>query len=353
MFHWKKVMAAGLALTLGASLLIGCGSKETAADDDDDWVVVGDNDDERMEPETERSTESSSEETNSVFIEMSEYHYTFASGAGAWSTELDVNKDGSFVGSYSDADMGDTGTDYPNGLVYVCEFSGQFTTPEKVDDYTYKTTIADIKYEDKVGKEEIKDGVKYIYSGAYGLDDAKDIYIYVKGTPVSQLPKEYFDWVSMALEDGQTELSAYGIYNEGGQEGFYGWKSDGADVSDSSSDEEELSGIDAELAQLEERAQKMQEQLQSGDMTQGDMNELSAKLYKLWDDELNSIWKRLDEDAKAELLDEEGAWIKEKESKIEEAGKDWEGGSGQPLAENTEGADLTRARVYELAEYLR
>ena len=83
------------------------------------------------------------------------------------------------------------------------------------------------------------------------------------------------------------------------------------------------------------------------------MNELSAKLYKLWDDELNSIWKRLDEDTKAELLDEEGAWIKEKESKIEEAGKDWEGGSGQPLAENTEGADLTRARVYELAEYLR
>ena len=74
MFHWKKVMAAGLALTLGASLLIGCGSKETAADDDDDGVVVGDNDDERTEPETERSTESSSEETNSVFIEMSEYH---------------------------------------------------------------------------------------------------------------------------------------------------------------------------------------------------------------------------------------------------------------------------------------
>ena len=222
-----------------------------------------------------------------------------------------------------------------------------------MDDYTFKTSIADIKYEDKIGKEEIKDGVKYIYSGAYGLDDAKDIYIYVKGTPVSQLPKEYLDWVSMALEDGQTELSAYGIYNEGGQEGFYGWKADGADVSDSASDEEELSGIDAELAQLEERAQKMQEQLQSGDMTQGDMNELSAKLYKLWDDELNSIWKRLDEDTKAELLDEERAWIKEKESKIEEAGKDWEGGSGQPLAENTEGADLTRARVYELAEYLR
>lgn len=28
-------------------------------------------------------------------------------------------------------------------------------------------------------------------------------------------------------------------------------------------------------------------------------------------------------------------------------------GSGQPLAENQEGADLTRDRVYKLADYLR
>jgi uncharacterized protein YecT (DUF1311 family) len=107
------------------------------------------------------------------------------------------------------------------------------------------------------------------------------------------------------------------------------------------------------LAGIEKKAKRLQDKLQSGDLTQGEMNQLSAKLYKLWDDELNDIWGRLDEDTKSELLQEERDWIKEKEKKIKEAGKEWEGGSGQPLAENQEGADLTRDRVYKLADYLR
>lgn len=360
MIKWKNVIAAGMILSLGALLLMGCGKKDAVADndDDDDWVVVG-KDSEEPAPATESGTEVVSEDTtedtesNSVFSEMAKYSYTFASGAGAWSTELTVNEDGSFEGSYSDADMGDTGTDYPNGIVYLCDFSGKFSTPEKVDEYTYKTTIKSMNYLNKTDGEDIVDGVKYIYSGAYGLDGAKTIYFYMKGAPIDQLPKEYVNWISLSLEDGQTELSWCGIYNEAAEAGFYGWTKSGSSESNASAEKEEQDGISAELAGIEKKAKRLQEKLQSGDLTQGEMNQLSAKLYKLWDDELNDIWGRLDEDTKSGLLQEERDWIKEKEKKIKEAGKEWEGGSGQPLAENQEGADLTRDRVYKLADYLR
>lgn len=360
MIKWKNVIAAGMILSLGALLLMGCGKKDAVADndDDDDWVVVG-KDSEGPAPATKSGTEVVSEDTtedtesNSVFSEMAKYSYTFASGAGAWSTELTVNEDGSFEGSYSDADMGDTGTDYPNGIVYLCDFSGKFSTPEKVDEYTYKTTIKSMNYLNKTDGEDIVDGVKYIYSGANGLDGAKTIYFYMKGAPIDQLPKEYVNWISLSLEDGQTELSCCGIYNEAEETGFYGWTKNGSSESNASAEKEEQDGISAELAGIEKKAKRLQNQLQSGDLTQGEMNQLSAKLYKLWDDELNDIWGRLDEDTKSELLQEERDWIKEKEKKIKEVGKEWEGGSGQPLAENQEGADLTRDRVYKLADYLR
>lgn len=115
--------------------------------------------------------------------------------------------------------------------------------------------------------------------------------------------------------------------------------------------------IDAELRELENKAQVIKDQLEDGSLSQGDMNQLSAELYALWDDELNSIWKRiknkLDADAMEALTKEERAWVQEKEKQVKDAGSEWEGGSGQPLAENTEAANLTRERVYVLAEYLK
>ena len=48
---------------------------------------------------------------------------------------------GSFEGSYYDADMGDRGENYPNGTVYLCNFSGKFTDITQVNDYTYSMTL--------------------------------------------------------------------------------------------------------------------------------------------------------------------------------------------------------------------
>ena len=92
-------------------------------------------------------------------------------------------------------------------------------------------------------------------------------------------------------------------------------------------------------------------------LTQSEMNTLSGDLYKLWDDELNSIWARLkeklDESTMDQLTQEERQWISDKDEQVEAAGKEAEGGSLQPLLENDEAAEITKARVYELAQYLR
>ena len=54
----------------------------------------------------------------------------------------------------------------------------------------------------------------------------------------------------------------------------------------------------------------------------------------------------------AKLLDEQRAWIKDKEAAVQEAGKEAEGGSLQPLLENTEAAKWTRERTYKLLNIL-
>lgn len=87
------------------------------------------------------------------------------------------------------------------------------------------------------------------------------------------------------------------------------------------------------------------------------MNLLSAQLYKLWDDELNSIWGRLkttlDSAAMDKLTQEEKKWISNKENAIEQAGLEYDGGTMRPMVENQTGADLTKQRVYELSQYLK
>ena len=126
-------------------------------------------------------------------------------------------------------------------------------------------------------------------------------------------------------------------------------------VSDSTDTSTTGTDIDRELTEIEEKAAEIEERL-SNAMDQTTMNQTSAELRKLWDDELNSIWSRLktslDADAMEQLKNEENDWIKYKDSEIEKVGQEYEGGSMRPMEENMTGADLTRDRVYVLKDYL-
>ena len=286
-------------------------------------------------------------ETGFTFADLSDRVFYFSSGAGAWWTELRIQGDGSFEGHYQDVDMGDAGDDYPNGTLYYCDFIGMFDQLEKVDDFTYKMNLSFLSFKEKPAQEEeIIEGVRYIYSGANGLD-GEEFYLYLPGSRLVDLPQAYLQWVGYYdLEAAQEEeLSFYGLYNVRSEEGF----------SSSVYVEQSLSERIAMEISFAEEQEKEVEKKQEAAVTQSEMNESAEEMYRLWDGTLNTVWKLLEADldtADMEALrEEESEWIASKEAQVKAAGLENEGGTLQPLIEATKAAELTRARVYELAKY--
>jgi len=172
--------------------------------------------------ENENAGAIAEEEPNELFADISKYQFVFSSGVGAWQTMLTIHEDGTFEGYYSDSDMGVTGEDYPNGVIYSSTFAGKFTTPERVNDYTYSMSIETMQLEHEAGSEEIIDGIKYIYCEPNGLDDATEIYVYTTQAPLKELPEGFRSWVGYAwLDDTKDEyLPFYGLYNIDTESGF-------------------------------------------------------------------------------------------------------------------------------------
>ena len=175
------------------------------------------------EADSNYSQESTSEtiESEINFFEQLPQSFVFSSGVGGWSTDLDLNSDGTFTGIYHDSDMGDLDDEYPNGTVYICEFSGKFSDPVKIDEHTYSMKLEYLNTEGTIDDEYYENGIRYIYSGPYGLENADEFLLYLPGSQISDLPEEFVSWL-YAFVDVQTEktLPYYGIYNVGGKTGF-------------------------------------------------------------------------------------------------------------------------------------
>ncbi len=259
---------------------------------------------------------------------------------------LYIHEDGTFEGIYQDSDMGSAEEGYPHGLVFLSNFTGKFTKPEKANDYAYSFRIEEMNLEQEPRTEEIIEGVRYIYSEPYGLDNAENILIYLPGTPVEELPYEFMTWAGRAITSGAEELPFYGLYNEAPG---YGFSSSELIVS--------YETVKRELESVEEAAMSLENKIQTEELTQLELNETTMDIYRLWDDELNQIWSylklKLDAESMEKITADEREWISYKESEISNAGTDYEGGSIQAMIENEKGAELTKARVYELAEYLK
>ncbi len=336
-------MKKGLFIALlGISILMaGCGKEEMKEE-----ASIQINEETKTEEAENTGTENDESEPDAAFefAELNNLEFYFASGAGGWRTFLNIKKDGSFSGVFSDSDMGDTGEGYPNGTLYYCEFEGRFSQPVKVNDYTYSMKIEEISCANEPETTEIKDGALYYYSTPYGLEGAEEVLLYLPGAPMSELPEEYLNWVRNDMaEPNATELPFYGLYNVTEQNGFSSY-----DVS---------WRIDELIASTEEYALTLRASLEHDTLTQADMNMKSMELYQTWDAALNTLWAELkdelSEDEFDELLDEQRTWISEKETAVKEAGKEVEGGSVYSLVVNMKAAEITEERVYELYEMLK
>ncbi len=154
--------------------------------------------------------------------------FSFLSGAGGWSSELYLSNDGTFTGDYHDSDMGDDGEGYPYGTMYVCSFSGRFGNVRRVDEYSYSMHLLELEIDPTPAEEWIEDGVRYVSSNPYGLDNADEIMVYLPGAWIQDLPNEFVDWVAMphawSWDDLPVLLPCYGLYNVAGEEGWSGYQ---------------------------------------------------------------------------------------------------------------------------------
>ena len=189
----KKMFAAAAALALCAGLLAGCGQ------------------------------ESGGEKTDGGLADCLPIDLEFASGVGAWSTDLTLEQDGSFSGVYHDSDMGDSGDDYPDGTMYLCNFSGKFTDMKQLDDHSYSLTLEDLSSDYEDGREWVEDGVRYVSSQPYGVEEGKDFILYLTDTPTEGLDVEFLSWwPGQYQEEKSGTLELCGLYNVDMGYGFFG-----------------------------------------------------------------------------------------------------------------------------------
>lgn len=197
------------------------------------------------ETEKEVIDETSNLETENVFLgflPISEdgMEFLFASGVGAWGTYLVLYPDGTFEGSYHDSNMGDVGEGNPKGSVYICNFSGRFEIIEKLDEYSYKLKLTELRTKKEKGEEWIEDGIRYISSHPYGITEwsydsatgdktlvqGEDFIFYLPDTPLEGLSETFLSWwpysFQFYIENSDiTTLQHYGILNVITEQGFF------------------------------------------------------------------------------------------------------------------------------------
>ena len=127
-------------------------------------------------------------------------NFEYSSGAGGWLTHLNIYEDGSFDGYFRDYNLGENDKEYPNGTCYICDFSGSFSSPQKVSDYIYSVSVRRLDYPKDVGTEWVEDGMRYIQAEPYGLDKTREYFIYLPGCPYSVFTQEQLIYISQVHE---------------------------------------------------------------------------------------------------------------------------------------------------------
>ena len=210
-----KYLSCLLALCL--VLLTGCGAKQPEAPTERPEVPAV----EQPETPAEQPEAPVEEPEAATLPDALPLDLMFASGAGGWSTDLTLERDGSFTGAYHDSEMGDQGEGYPNGSCYISTFSGRFGNIRQVDDHTWAMSLEELTVQEEPDTEWIEDGIRYIASDAYGLEEGTEFLLYSPETPTEGLNEEFLIWwPSWNVEDTGT-LNCWGLLNREMGYGFF------------------------------------------------------------------------------------------------------------------------------------
>ena len=174
---------------------------------------------------SQESTDESKTDEDEIDYPLEMY---FSSGVGAWYTKIIIHTNGSFEGEYQDTDMGEIGDEFPNGTVYECKFSGYFSKPEKVNDYTYSLNLETVEIVGEIGETRIEDGMLYKISFPSGLmnssntGNAKEFLLYTPNAPIVEMRDEFLSWWPERFgADPDGKLLIYGLQNLETNDGFF------------------------------------------------------------------------------------------------------------------------------------
>ena len=160
----------------------------------------------------------------SLFESLAGLSWSFCSGVGAWSTDLEILADGSFIGSFHDSEMGEIGEGYPDGTIYGCSFSGRMTVVERVDENTWKIRIDALALDEGQVPEAIEDGIRFVTTEPYGISEGDEMLLYAPGTPLDALSEDMLFWAHVLdRENPPAALDAWFLSSEQNDSGFVGY----------------------------------------------------------------------------------------------------------------------------------
>ena len=337
------LIAVALVLVAGCGVyfLVNRSGADTTVDETstNNTKDVGDTTDtNKAENDTTETTKAN--DSTITFEDLAKYSYSFSSGAGGWSDDFDIEKDGSFHGSYHDSDMGDTGDDYPDGTIYYCEYEGHFENIQKVDEFTYKMHMKDITILND-DKESIEDGVRYIPLTPYALSNADVVEIYMPGKPVSEINEEVRTWLFIPYQDQQDTLENMALVNVNENQGITSSTRMTPKEDAESTYNTYKESYDYYAGLLSEAA------------TTADMVEATSNQIRVSDECLNYIWRLIkyntDEATFNKALEEQRQWLKDRDASAERAKN--LGGSQAAVDYNDIYATMTMERCKELLKY--
>ncbi len=140
-----------------------------------------------------------------------EQEFTFSSGAGGWHTQLTIQNDLTFSGTFSDFDA---------GTVYYCEFDGKFDQVTKIADTIYTLQLTELNYQHEVDSTWEENGLQYIAATAYGISDCELFRIYLPETPMDQLCEEALSWYHQDRQPTD-QLNCFALENTAAHQTFY------------------------------------------------------------------------------------------------------------------------------------
>ena len=158
------------------------------------------------------------------FAQFNGMDWSYSSGVGGWSTDMQILPDGSFSGTFHDSEMGDIGENYPDGTMYVASFSGKFSLVGQVNDNARKLRVEELKENDASGVETVEDGIRYITTSSYGLSEGDEMLLFRPGTPLDSFTDDMKMWAHVfdAGENAPDTLQDWFLYSEKNDSGFVG-----------------------------------------------------------------------------------------------------------------------------------